>query len=97
MTESATPLGWEATQRHVEQRDGGDVMIVERTYTAGPSTHWSVHWSIHWSIRPFIRLVCSFTLDWQRSLLPRYDINVIDVYYRQASAVVQGFDTVVSS
>ena len=33
LTESATPLGWEATQRHVEVRDGGDIMIVERTFT----------------------------------------------------------------
>ena len=34
LTESATPLGWEATQRHVEVRDDGvDVMIVERTFT----------------------------------------------------------------
>jgi hypothetical protein len=31
LTESVTPLGWETTQRHLE--DGGDVMILERTYT----------------------------------------------------------------
>lgn len=31
LTESVTPLGWEITQRRLD--DGGNVMIVERTFT----------------------------------------------------------------